>query len=305
VVETLEQRRVTATDRIVHKPYAIGWPWRDPAGRLSPFKIAVLLALFVPALWVGYAYANGLLGSRPVNQAIHQIGLWGIRLLFVALAVTPARHILQLPQLLLVRRMIGVAAFAYLFLHLCLYAVDENLRLFTVASEIVLRIYLTIGFSALVGLAVLSATSTDSWVRTLGARRWKHLHQWGYGVGVLAVIHMFMQSKADVGEATWMGGLFAWLMGYRLLAYLFGRGGRIPLWMAAAFGVAVAVLTALGEAFYFWLKMGIAPWRVLAIHLTLIAGLRPGWVVLIVTLTLCAAGLLVTILRPAGRTRPV
>jgi sulfoxide reductase heme-binding subunit YedZ len=279
----------------------IGWPWRDPSGRVSAFKIAVLTALFVPALWVGYAYTHDMLGSRPVNQAIHQIGLWGIRLFFVALAITPARTILQWPQLLLVRRMIGVAAFAYLFLHLCLYIVDENFKLLTVGSEIVLRIYLTIGFSALVGLAVLAATSTDGWVRTLGGRRWKRLHQWGYAIGVLAVIHMFMQSKADIGEATWMGGLFAWLMGYRLLAYVYGRGGRIPIWMAAALGIAMAALTALSEAFYFWMKLGIAPQRVLAFDFTLIAGLRPPWVVLIVTLTLCAAGFLSAVVRRQRR----
>jgi sulfoxide reductase heme-binding subunit YedZ len=287
-----------------HKATTIGWPWRDPSGRLSPFKIAVLVALFVPALWVGYAYTHNLLGSRALNEAIHQIGLWGIRLFFVALAITPVRHVLKAPQLLLVRRMIGVAAFAYLFLHLCLYIVDENFHLFTVASEIVLRIYLTIGFSALVGLAVLAVTSTDGWVRELGAKRWQHLHQVGYAIGVLAVIHMFMQSKAAVGEAMWMGGLFAWLMGYRLLAHLYGRGGRIPLWMAAALSVAVATLTAAAESFYFWVKMGIAPWRVLAVNFSLVAGLRPGCVVLIVTLTLCAAGFLLSVLRRPRRLQP-
>ncbi|MGE5538989.1 MAG: sulfite oxidase heme-binding subunit YedZ [Gemmatimonas sp.] len=286
------------------KPRPIGVPWRDPSGRLSPFKIVVLIALFVPAAWVAFAYTNGMLGARPVNQAIHQIGLWGIRLLFLALAITPARNLLQWPQLLLVRRMIGVAAFAYLFLHLCLYIVDENFHLFTVGSEIVLRIYLTIGFSALVGLAVLAATSTDGWVRELGGRRWRHLHQTGYAIGVLAVIHMFMQSKADVTEATWMGGLFAWLMGYRLIAYLHGRGGRVPLWMAAALSVAVAALTACAEAFYFWLKMGVAPTRVLAVNLTLFFGLRPGWVVLIVTLTLCATAALLAMWRRRRAVRP-
>jgi sulfoxide reductase heme-binding subunit YedZ len=296
---------VSATAEVqARKPTAIGWPWRDPAGHLSPFKIVVLTALFVPALWVAYAYSHDLLGSRAVNEAIHQIGLWGIRFFFIALAITPARNLLQWPQLLLVRRMIGIAAFAYLLLHLCLYILDENFNLLTVGSEIVLRIYLTIGFAGLTGLAVLSVTSTDGWMRTLGGRRWRHLHQWGYAIGVLAVIHMFLQSKAEVSEATWMAGLFGWLMGYRLVAYLFGRGGRVPLWMAAAVGVVAAALTAAGEAFYFWMKMGIAPWRVLAVNLTLIAGLRPGWVVLIVALTLCATGLLLSLVRRQRRMKP-
>ena len=42
------------------------------------------------------------------------------------------------------------------------------LDLVTVASEIARRIYLTIGFVALLGLATLAATSTDRMVRRSG-----------------------------------------------------------------------------------------------------------------------------------------
>ncbi len=66
------------------------YPWYDYGGRLSPLKLAVFVALFVPAGWVAAAYGFGLLGARPLNEAIHQIGLWTIRLIFLALAVTPA-----------------------------------------------------------------------------------------------------------------------------------------------------------------------------------------------------------------------
>jgi hypothetical protein len=31
-------------------------PWRDPAGRFSPLKCAVLVLLFVPAVWVAGAF---------------------------------------------------------------------------------------------------------------------------------------------------------------------------------------------------------------------------------------------------------
>jgi len=86
------------------------YPWYDYGGRVSPLKLTVFVALFVPATWVIFAYAFGLLGARPLNEAIHQIGLWTIRLIFLALAVTPLRQIQQWPRLILVRRMIGVAA---------------------------------------------------------------------------------------------------------------------------------------------------------------------------------------------------
>ena len=46
--------------------------------------------------------------------------------------------------------------------HLLLYTASEAFDLAKVASEIVLRIYLTIGFAAVLGLSALAATSTDS-----------------------------------------------------------------------------------------------------------------------------------------------
>ena len=50
------------------------YPWMDYGGRTSPLKLAVFAALFVPALWVGVAFDLGWLGSRPLNEAIHQLG---------------------------------------------------------------------------------------------------------------------------------------------------------------------------------------------------------------------------------------
>ena len=95
------------------------------------------------------AYGLDLLGARPVNEAIHQIGLWTIRWIFLALAVTPLRQILQWPRLIAVRRMIGVAAFVYAMIHFTLYTADQAFDVGKVASEIALRVYLTIGFTAL------------------------------------------------------------------------------------------------------------------------------------------------------------
>jgi sulfoxide reductase heme-binding subunit YedZ len=275
---------------------AIGWPWTESAGRVSPLKLAVFLALFIPGAWVATAYALDLLGPRPWTEAIHQIGLWTIRLLFLSLAIAPARRILQWPELLLVRRMIGVAAFAYAFVHLCLYSIDEKLLFLHIADEIVRRIYLTIGFTALIGLTLLAATSTDGMVRRLG-RRWRALHRLIYGIAVLAVIHMFMQSKADVQEATWMAGLLGWMLGYRALARLLGRGGRVPLWWVVALTIVAAVATAIGESVYFWWKVGVAPMRVLAVNFSLATGVRPGWNVLAAGLALTAAGAAIAALK--------
>ena len=262
------------------------FPWNDFSGRFSPLKLLVFAGLFVPALWVMVSFGAGRLGARPLTEAIHQIGLWTIRLIFIALAITPLRQILQWPRLLLVRRMTGVAAFGYGCFHLLLYAGDQAFDLAKVASEIVLRIYLTIGFVALLGLAALAATSTDAMIKRLGPRRWQRLHRLVYGIAVLAVVHYCMQSKLDLWEPMIMAGVLAWLLGYRLLAWRLRLRGRVPLPWLAGLSLAVPALTALGEALYFRLALGVDPARVLSANWSLVLGLRPAAVVLVLSLAM-------------------
>jgi methionine sulfoxide reductase heme-binding subunit len=270
-----------------------GWsrkfPWRDNSGRSSPLKLAVFLALFLPGAWTVLSYPLDALGARPLNEAIHQIGLWGFRFLFISLTITPASQVLQSPRLMLVRRMIGIASAVYIAVHFSLYVGDQMFDFVTVASEIVRRIYLTIGFVALVGLAALAATSTDSMVRRLGGRRWSRLHQGVYAVAILATIHYFMQRKLEIYEPTVMAGLLLWLFAYRLVLRFSARR-RLPVWAIFLLAAGAGLLTAGGEALYFRLAMGIDPMLILSADLSLDVGLRPGWVVFAVGLAVHRAG---------------
>jgi sulfoxide reductase heme-binding subunit YedZ len=270
------------------------YPWYDYGGRFSPLKLAVFVALFVPAGWVAVAYDFGLLGARPLNAAIHAIGLWTIRLVFLALAVTPLREVLQWPRLIIVRRMIGVAAFAYVLIHFSLYITSQAFDFAKVASEIARRVYLTIGFTALLGLAALAATSTDGMVRRLGGKRWQRLHRLVYPIGVLAVIHNCFQSKLDEWEPTIMAGLLGWLLGYRLLTSRLGARRGLPLPSVGGLSLAAAAGTALGEAVYFRLAFGAPMLRVLYADFSLATGVRPAAVVLAVGLAVTLAAALRT-----------
>ena len=284
-------------------------PWNDYSGRLSWLKLAAFVALFGPAAWVALEAWLGWLEPRPYTAAIREIGLWTIRLIFIALAITPLRAVLQWQRLILVRRMVGVAAFAYACLHLTLYAADQMFDLGKVASEIVLRIYLTIGFAAVIGLAALAATSTDAMVRRLG-RRWQVLHRLVYAIALLAVLHFWMQAKLEVWEPTIMAGLYLWLMGYRLLAQWLPPAwrpavrGRLPLVWVGALGIAAGVVTALGEAAYFRLAYGVDPGRVIAANWSLAAGVRPAAVVFGIGAAVAAAGALRALRAPAAKRRP-
>jgi methionine sulfoxide reductase heme-binding subunit len=266
------------------------WPGRAP---FTPLKTAILAVLVFPGAWTAYDLAMGNLGARPMTEAIHEVGLDGIRLLFIALAITPLRQILRWPLLAQQRRTIGVAAFCYLFVHFCLYVVDQKLNIPHVASEIVLRIYLTIGFVGLLGLTAMAATSTDGMVRRMGGKNWRRLHKIVYGIGILAAIHFFMQSKLDVYEPTWMAGCLVWLLGYRIVASRNRNAAAKPL-AVALLGVFATLFTAVGEALYYYLLNHVDMVRVLEANLDLEFPLRPAWWVL--------GASLIVFLASAGRT---
>jgi methionine sulfoxide reductase heme-binding subunit len=231
--------------------------WRDRRGQISPLRIAVLALLLLPlalAAWNAQAIAAG---ARPVNDLIHRAGFWALMFLLITLAVTPLRRITRFGQLLDIRRMLGVGVFCYAALHISLYVVDQAFDLGKVASEIVHRIYLVIGFTALTGLAVLAITSTDGMVRRLGGSRWQSLHQIVYVIGFLALIHYFQQTKADVSAPTLVAGLFAWLMCYRIVVRRIR--GELSSAGLALLSVAVAALTLLAQSIGVALVFHVSP----------------------------------------------
>ncbi len=283
--------------------------WRDRRGRISPLRIAALAFLLWPlalAAWNAEAIAGG---ARPVNDVIHRAGFWALMFVLVTLAISPLRRITRYGPLLDIRRMLGVGAFCYAALHISLYVVDQQFDLWKVASEIVKRIYLVIGFVALTGLAVLAATSTDGMVRRLGGMRWARLHQIVYVIAFLALIHYFQQTKADVSAPTLVAGLFAWLMFYRIVT----RRVRGELSSAGivVLSVVVAALTLLAQSIGVALVFHVSPLMVMQTAFTFyfdftfesvsdtlesvvenVQMLNPAWIVLAAGLVVAAVNAL-------------
>ncbi len=265
---------------------ALKAPWNERNGRFSPLKAVVFAGLFVPAAWIIYLAATGALEPKVVTEMIHRTGLWTIRFLMLSLFVTPLIRSARYPKLIAVRRMVGVAAFAYAAIHLTLYVVDQHYDLAHVASEIALRFYLTIGFVAWLGLAALAATSTNSMIRRLGPK-WRRLHSLVYGIGVLGLLHFMIQAKADVTEPVIMTGLFLVLMLFRIALK---RGA--PAWAAALFGATLSPpLTALIEAGWYALVRHIPFWEVLNANVDPDMAFRPSAYVLAGGVALLAVAL--------------
>ncbi len=263
-------------------------PITDRQGRFSPLKAGILALAFLPALVIAYWFLTHQLGPLAVRAALRLIGDWTIRFLVMTLALTPLQRIINWPKIALVRRMLGVTTFAYAMTHFTLYIVNSKFDVGFVASEIIHRVYLTIGFVALLGLSLLAATSFDSSIRKLG-RRWKQIHQLVYGIAGLGLLHYFIQSKIDVSPATLMAGLFILLMIYRL--FINWRMALTPMVLAIS-AMLASLLTALTEFAWYGLATGIDPFRIAKANLLFSFGLRPAAIVLLVGLVPCAYALL-------------
>ena len=111
-----------------------------------------------------------------------------------------------------------------------------------VAHEISHRWYLIIGGTAWLGLATLAATSTDGMVRRLGGLRWRRLHQFVYGIALLALVHYFQQTKADVTVPIFAASLFLWLIANRLVAW-WQDSSELSTLTLLGLSIAVSVLT--------------------------------------------------------------
>lgn len=308
---------------------------RERSGKPSPEKIVAFIGVLLPLAWLlwralsgefadvagppglggGGLGAGGLgggglgggglagrglgdgpaLGARPIVEVIRYIGEWSIRLLLVTLAVTPARRLFNWPKLLAARRTLGLAAMGYVLIHFGLYIIDLNGDLAMVAREIVLRIYLTIGFVALIGLVVLGSTSWDGAVQRLGAERWNRLHTLAYPITALGILHFFMQQKLDVTEPTLMAGMFVWLIGWRV-AQRYGRGtdSLVLVVLAVASGLGTALL----EAGWYLAATGVDPKLVLEANLAFDYSIRPAWWVAGLGLAIALVSRLVLHVRP-------
>lgn len=269
-------------------PVTPAWQlWRDRRGRISALRIATLLFLLLPLAKAVIEAGDIVHGARPLNEMIHRAGFWALVFLGVTLAVTPFRRIFRYGNLIDVRRMLGVGTFCYIAAHLALFFADQSYDVGKFIHEITHRVYLIIGAIAWLGLATLAATSTDGMVRRLGGLRWRRLHQAIYAIALLALIHYFQQTKADVTVPTFAAGLFLWLIAYRVLAW-WQDGSELSTLSLFGVAIGVSVATSLGEAIGIAIAFHVSPMRVLGTIFDFDAGIRPGWQVL-------AAGLAVTV----------
>ena len=180
------------------------------------FKPALFVLLLLPALYYAYAIWQDTLGANPLEAIIRGLGDWGLRLLLLTLLVSPLRRIINWPQLLRTRRMLGLYAYFYVILHLFGYLwFDQFFDWEEIWYDIVERPFITIGMVAVVLLTPLAVTSTKGMIRRLG-KNWKRLHSLVYPISILAIIHFWMMVKIDIREPVVYSVILTLLLSERL-----------------------------------------------------------------------------------------
>ena len=160
---------------------------RVPSWSLYP------VAALLPAWLLQQALVGGL-GVEPVEVMQHRLGEWGLQVLIACLCITPLRRFLSL-NLLRFRRALGQIGFAYITLHLLVWALLDVQIWSQIWADIAKRPYITIGMAGFLLLVPLAATSTDRALRTMGTSAWRTLHRLAYPAVLLGAVHWVMLSK--------------------------------------------------------------------------------------------------------------
>jgi methionine sulfoxide reductase heme-binding subunit len=180
-------------------------------------KVLVFAVSLFPLAILGDRALHGRLTANPVEFIQHFTGDWTLRFLIFTLAITPLRKILNLPELIRFRRMLGLFAFFYVSLHFLTYiGPDQSFNLAGMWKDVEKRRYITVGFLGFVLLIPLAITSTKGWIRRLGGRRWQMLHRAVYVSAICGVIHYYWLVKSDVRKPLFYGVLVAVLLLWRL-----------------------------------------------------------------------------------------
>jgi sulfoxide reductase heme-binding subunit YedZ len=193
----------------------------------KPFtKLAIFTIAISPFCYLVWGAFNDALGANPAEYLIRSTGELALRFLCLTLAVTPLRAIAKLPELLRIRRMLGLFVYFYAAIHLLCYSwLDMGFEWMDIAADIAKRPFILVGFTAFVLLTPLAATSFNRAIRWLGGKRWQLLHRVVYGIAVLAVLHFYWMraGKSNFAEVVVYGAILAALLLWRVWNKRFAR----------------------------------------------------------------------------------
>ena len=197
--------------------------------RIRWMKIPIFLLCLLPLLDLVRRALSGGLGPNPIEFITHKTGDWTLIFLVLTLAISPARKLLRQPDLIRFRRMLGLFAFSYGFLHFSTWiGLDKFFDWTEMLHDVRKRLFITAGFTGFVLMIPLALTSTAGWIRRLGGKRWLNLHRLIYASAVAGVVHYYWLVKSDVRKPLFYGTLLGLLFASRIVYRLSEKPRRIP-----------------------------------------------------------------------------
>jgi sulfoxide reductase heme-binding subunit YedZ len=162
-------------------------------------KSVVLVNGLVPLAILVWDGARGSLGANPVEFVLHTTGTLALVFLTLTLAVTPVRKLTGWHFLSHFRRLLGLFAFFYGFVHLCAYTVfGQGFSIAAIIKDTIEHPYVLVGMLAFILMIPLAITSTNAAIKRMGAKQWRLLHRLAYVSALAGVVHYWMLVKADL-----------------------------------------------------------------------------------------------------------
>lgn len=188
-------------------------------------KLLLLVNALVPLALLLWDLYHKQVGANPLEFVTRTTGMLTLVFLTLSLAVTPLRKITGLNSLVKFRRMLGLFAFFYGFLHLTTYIwFDRFFNLKSTFTDIAQRPFIAVGMLAFVLMTPLAITSTNRMVKRLGARRWQKLHRLVYVAGIAGVLHFWLLVKSDTRLPLTFAFVLMLLLGHRIFVKVYPPG---------------------------------------------------------------------------------
>jgi sulfoxide reductase heme-binding subunit YedZ len=183
--------------------------------RFTVFRWSIFAGALTPAAALVYWTFTGDLTANPIDFITDTTGTTALTLLVCTLTVTPLRRLTGRNELIRLRRMLGLTAFFYACLHMLTWvALDWFFDVASMATDVTMRPFITMGMTTFLLLLPLAVTSTAGWIRRLG-KRWTQLHRLVYVAAVTAVIHFWWIVKADFRQPRLWALAICVLFGFR------------------------------------------------------------------------------------------
>ena len=180
-------------------------------------KLLLFINALVPLTLMLWDVYHKRVGANPLEFVTRTTGMLTLVFLMLTLAVTPVRTIIRLNWLVKFRRMLGLFAFFYGFLHLLTYIwFDRFFNLRSIPGDVVSRPFIAFGMTAFFLMLPLAITSTNKMIKRLGGKRWSKLHALIYGAGIAGALHFWLFVKSDTRLPLTFGFILLLLLGHRL-----------------------------------------------------------------------------------------